>query len=613
VDCDNFKSLILVDQELLAYEYATVTGSNQYSLASGGSKYLRRGVFGTDIVAHDTDAPFTAIDGNQFELGYQPSDVGTTKWFKFTSFNLAGQMEEDIANVTAYQYFLKGPRLPYPWNVADGFPVDNFILPWGRFQIQGGSIINSDNSRTAVVFITGTGAPVNTFSTITQPPTITSLVTIPTGGFLDGGQTIIVGIFTEDMNGNYTDLTYAAINIPAGTSTNKITATVAFWDPANDLGIVFATTDPDLGWALNGTISIGGTTSDVLSLPPLVANQPVDNSAQLLVANAHVEPHAGVWGGAVTLATPIGGGQATLQVVGSTWGVNDMAGHVVTLLATWDQRIQQNIEVLIASNTADTLTIADVVTGGHLVNGDIIAIRTLADTFTSDTIGDSKFINGGAGQPGTGLVVDQDKGNLLLIIAGTGAFQAARPILSNTSTVFTISGAFFPVPDATSVFIVIEPNQAAFAPYNPGPVATPSLVVTWPLPLDNSIGQTFFLTVVVQNANGDDSLSPTPAAFREYYQPGAGLASRNLVYSASPQPVLATDQQLNCDTSGGSFILQYYPGAAYPRKPVTFVKTTTDSNTVTILPFGSETFVGGATSVVLDASNLTATIQRGDT
>ena len=47
---DNFQSLILVDQELIAYSTATLTSSNNYTL----SGYLRRGVYGTPITPHVT-------------------------------------------------------------------------------------------------------------------------------------------------------------------------------------------------------------------------------------------------------------------------------------------------------------------------------------------------------------------------------------------------------------------------------------------------------------------------------------------------------------------------------------------------------------------------------
>lgn len=112
-DADNFNSLALIGNELIAFEYATLTGSNQYNLASGGGTvYNRRGVYSTAITSHSSGARFLMLDGAPFQYDYQQVDVNTTKYFKFTSFNRAGQNEEDISTVTPYSFTILSGNAP---------------------------------------------------------------------------------------------------------------------------------------------------------------------------------------------------------------------------------------------------------------------------------------------------------------------------------------------------------------------------------------------------------------------------------------------------------------------------------------------------------------------
>ena len=102
-----------MDDEIIAYEYATQVSSNVYNFeSSGGAIYMRRGVFGTFDVPHATNAPFAVIgDGNQYEYELQPTDIGTTLWFKFPAFNQSGQQNEQLSAVTAYPFTVRGsPR-----------------------------------------------------------------------------------------------------------------------------------------------------------------------------------------------------------------------------------------------------------------------------------------------------------------------------------------------------------------------------------------------------------------------------------------------------------------------------------------------------------------------
>jgi hypothetical protein len=70
--------------------------------------YLRRGLFGTQNVAHSSGAPFVRLDDAIFTYVYDPTFIGKTIYLKFTSFNTNGMVEQSIANATAYQFVVLG-------------------------------------------------------------------------------------------------------------------------------------------------------------------------------------------------------------------------------------------------------------------------------------------------------------------------------------------------------------------------------------------------------------------------------------------------------------------------------------------------------------------------
>jgi hypothetical protein len=105
-DLNAFRTLGLVDQELISYETATLTGTNAYNLTT-----LRRGVYGTAIAAHALGAQFCRLDTAimSFDLPVAPvSYVGQTLYLKFLSFNTYGGGQELLADVPAYEYSPSG-------------------------------------------------------------------------------------------------------------------------------------------------------------------------------------------------------------------------------------------------------------------------------------------------------------------------------------------------------------------------------------------------------------------------------------------------------------------------------------------------------------------------
>jgi hypothetical protein len=98
-----------------------VTGANTFTLngstgngayTSGGTAAvaarLRRGVFGAPSGTHNAGSVFLRLDNGVFVWEADPTLVGTTIYFKFTSFNRMGLMEQSLANATAYSFAFNG-------------------------------------------------------------------------------------------------------------------------------------------------------------------------------------------------------------------------------------------------------------------------------------------------------------------------------------------------------------------------------------------------------------------------------------------------------------------------------------------------------------------------
>lgn len=138
-DCDNFRTLCYVDGELISYQAATLTSAYQYNLATR----LRRGVLGSPIGTHNVGAVFMRLDDAVFVWEGDATLVGTTIYFKFTSFNRFGLMEQSLANATAYSFVFSGAF----GNIGDA-PANNATVD---------SIVNGANANIRVYGPGGVG------------------------------------------------------------------------------------------------------------------------------------------------------------------------------------------------------------------------------------------------------------------------------------------------------------------------------------------------------------------------------------------------------------------------------------------------------------------------
>ncbi|MGH6936875.1 MAG: phage tail protein [Methylocella sp.] len=121
-DAQNGVTLCLVDNELLAYGTATLTGTNAYNLT-----YLYRGLHGTSAVAHLSAAPFARLDDAVFKYNLPAAFIGVTLYMKFQSFNIFGRSVEDLSECAVYTYTPIGigqPLGPVTQALVNGTSLD---------------------------------------------------------------------------------------------------------------------------------------------------------------------------------------------------------------------------------------------------------------------------------------------------------------------------------------------------------------------------------------------------------------------------------------------------------------------------------------------------------
>lgn len=105
-DSRDLLTLCYVDGEFLAYETAELKGVGRYTLGN-----LTRGAYGSTIDAHAAGRQFVRVDEALFKYAVPANWVGRTVWVKLVSFNVFGSGAQELAEVPAYSYTIKGAPL----------------------------------------------------------------------------------------------------------------------------------------------------------------------------------------------------------------------------------------------------------------------------------------------------------------------------------------------------------------------------------------------------------------------------------------------------------------------------------------------------------------------
>lgn len=131
-EADNLATLMLVDQELIAYSSATLNGDGTYTLGNG---YMRRQCYQTPHAAHAIGAPWMRIDDNIFRWKVDPSWVGTTVYIKIQPWNLYGGGLVSEASLSATTYVIGAAEEipdtpPTPTNFVASGAANGNLLAW---------------------------------------------------------------------------------------------------------------------------------------------------------------------------------------------------------------------------------------------------------------------------------------------------------------------------------------------------------------------------------------------------------------------------------------------------------------------------------------------------
>lgn len=105
-DSRDLLTLCYVDGEFLAYANAELKGVGRYTLGN-----LTRGAYGSTIDAHVAGSQFARIDEALFKYAVPRNWIGRTVWVKLVSYNVFSGGIQDLAEVPAYSYTIKGAPL----------------------------------------------------------------------------------------------------------------------------------------------------------------------------------------------------------------------------------------------------------------------------------------------------------------------------------------------------------------------------------------------------------------------------------------------------------------------------------------------------------------------
>jgi hypothetical protein len=164
-----FATLCLVEDELIAFQTATLTSTYNFDLTT-----LERGCYGTQssVITHAIGAPFVRVDDAIFRWDYTNPLIGKTVYFKFTSFNIYGTNEESLADVTAYSHVLSGTPTPNgialtSYSLTQAGVTNTLALAWAadplavsyiaQYSTDGGATFTTVNVKALTLTVPGLG------------------------------------------------------------------------------------------------------------------------------------------------------------------------------------------------------------------------------------------------------------------------------------------------------------------------------------------------------------------------------------------------------------------------------------------------------------------------
>ena len=442
---DADKSLAVIDQELISYAYSNLSGANTYNFeTAGGAIYTRRGVFGSNETLHKSGAAIALLDGNQFDVPYQPGDIGKTWYFKFPGFNKAGQQVQDLADAVPYAFTLTAPYTRGPLALKPA--ADAYIFAPSGFapalaQVNGGASLQISVTPTA-----------NSFSDVVTAPVIDfAAVVSPSGGHLPQGS-FVGQVFAQDSSGDWS----MGSNLTGFDTVNTVSQ------------ITFGITLPYGTVAYEAFI---GKDLDTLFGQGVVTGTPSSLTFTTLFTSGYGPPDGRAVAYHARGKRVIHGGLATATVVSSTSttvviGIpsaptsNEFAGRTLIAVSAYGLPVTQSYDLLpvVSSDTGSpscTLTVGGL--GTEVGTGDLVLISLTATATSADSITDTGVASPYA--PG-GLTAGASVGNILRVLhdpTGSAIPGDTASITGNTSDTWTVT-PWARIPGVGTVFIEEEPT-----------------------------------------------------------------------------------------------------------------------------------------------------------
>ncbi len=126
-------TLCYADGEYIAYQNATLAGTNQYNLT-----WLVRGCYGTEPASRAIGSKFVRLDSKIFQYPFTQNYIGATIYIKLLSFNIYNAANQSLADVQPYAYTIVGTAfsspLPDVMNLRTSYVAALTQLTWDEVQ-----------------------------------------------------------------------------------------------------------------------------------------------------------------------------------------------------------------------------------------------------------------------------------------------------------------------------------------------------------------------------------------------------------------------------------------------------------------------------------------------
>jgi len=443
--------------------------------------------------------------------------------------------------------------------------------------------------------------PVNTFTDISVPSIAAQASVSTTDGAIPGGISVYVAVVA--LQGGAQSAPSSMIcraDIPSGMDTNKVTIPVYSWDSATDGYAVYAGTNPNrMAWQFDGdgmpaAVDLANLAVGTFGLP--------DVEFDRLMMRMKRVTNSGLWGAQISVV-----GSSSLVWPGAAMTPNQWAGYDMSILsATPDDEVPV-ATFRVTANTVDTLYVTPDPLAAGVQIGWVATMRsqpTVGEDGTGPYLDDPNWRNS-MSNDGNGLAVDAEKGNLLRIIAGSGAGYVYK-LKSNTETRIYIEGDWFTTPDATSRYIIEEPGWQVEKTTDSLENGDRAAEVSVAIDTDNFKDQTLLFQAITLDGDDNDAFE-LMAPVREIYVFGASGGARTV--SVDGDCILdPIRQNVAADARQGAFTVTLPPFAEWLGLDITIIKVDSTENAITWkLPEG-DIIPGVGTSGTIDSQGSSITI-----